>query len=437
MLAADRVRVGRRSTGKPTDVATVARAELNSYDTVNHHFDAAAQRLRLRDDVRELLRTSRREVQVQIRVRDGDEIRVFRGFRVQHNGARGPFKGGLRYHQEVDLDEVRALAQLMTWKTAIVGVPFGGAKGGVDCPARDLDQRQVESITRQLVDRLDETLGPQRDIPAPDVNTNAQVMAWIMDEWSKLHGEAPAIVTGKPIALGGSYGRETATGRGVIDVLTEAAPHVGLDVDGLRVVVQGFGNVGAAAARIAHGRGCRIVGVSDHTGAIACEAGLDPDALHRHMADGGGLTEFPGVEVISGDELLGLDCDVLIPAALGGMIHGENAHRIRARIVVEGANSPTTPTADEILADNGVLVVPDVLANAGGVIVSYFEWVQNLQHFRWDEREVHERLAKILSRSLGEVRARADELDCSWREASYALGITRVVEALHLRGAFA
>jgi glutamate dehydrogenase (NAD(P)+) len=332
---------------------------------------------------------------------------------------------------------VRALAQLMTWKTAIVGIPFGGAKGGVDCPARELEPRQIESITRQLVDRLDETLGPQRDIPAPDVNTNAQVMAWIMDEWSKLHGEDPAVVTGKPIALGGSYGRETATGRGVIDVLAQAAPQVGLHMDGLRVVVQGFGNVGSAAARIAHGRGCRIVGIADQSGAIAHAGGLDPDALHRHMAEGGALTEFPGADVISPDDLLGLDCDVFIPAALGGMIHSENADRLRARIIVEGANSPTTPTADAILADKGVLVVPDVLANAGGVIVSYFEWVQNLQHFRWDEREVHERLAKILHRSLGEVQARADDLDCSWREAAYALGIARVVEALQLRGAFA
>ncbi len=418
-------------------MATASRADLSSYEIVNHHFDAAADRLGLRDDLREMLRSSRREVQVQIRVRDGDTMRVFRGFRVQHNGARGPFKGGLRYHHEVDLDEVRALAQLMTWKTAIVGIPFGGAKGGVDCPAHELDQRQIESITRQLVDRLDETLGPQRDIPAPDVNTNAQVMAWIMDEWSKLHGEAPAIVTGKPIALGGSYGRETATGRGVIEILTEAAPQLGLELEGLRIVVQGFGNVGAAAARIAHGRGCRIVGVGDASGAIAREDGLDPDALQRHLNQGGTLREFPGVEVLESAELLGLDCDVLIPAALGGLIHGENADAIRARIVLEGANSPTTPTADAILADKGVLIIPDVLANAGGVIVSYFEWVQNLQHFRWDEREVQERLAKILHRSLGEVRAAAGQHDCSWREAAYALGIARVVEALQLRGAFA
>jgi glutamate dehydrogenase (NAD(P)+) len=422
---------------QPSHVLRSGSDRISTYETVNHHFDAAADRLGLADDLREILRTSRREVQVQIQVRVGESIRTYRGYRVQHNGARGPFKGGLRYHDEVDLDEVRALAQLMTWKTAIVGIPYGGAKGGVDCLARELTPRQIESITRQLVDRLDETLGPQRDIPAPDVNTNAQVMAWIMDEWSKLHGESPAIVTGKPIALGGSYGRETATGRGVIEVLCETAPAIGLQVDGLRIALQGFGNVGAAAARIAHGRGCRIVGVADHTGAIASVDGLDPDALQRHMREGGALTEFPGVEVISGDDLLALDCDVLIPAALGGMIHADNAERIRARILVEGANSPTTPAADAILADKGVLVVPDVLANAGGVIVSYFEWVQNLQHFRWDEREVHERLATILHRSLGEVRSTADKHGCSWREAAYALGIARVVEAQQLRGAFA
>jgi glutamate dehydrogenase (NAD(P)+) len=361
-------------------------------------------------------------------------VKVYNGFRVQHNGARGPYKGGLRYHPEVDLDEVRALAALMTWKTAIVGVPFGGAKGGVDCPARDLDPGRIERITRQLVDKLDQVIGPQRDIPAPDVNTNAQVMAWIMDEYGKLHGDSPAVVTGKPISLGGSYGRESATGRGLIDVLEQVAPLMGLDLQRTRVVVQGFGNVGSYAARTAHGRGCTIVAVSDHTGAIHAPEGLNPDALARHLHDGGTLTSFPGAVAITAREFLGIECEVFIPAALGGMIHRDNAGLLNCRVLLEGANGPTTPEADAILADNGVLVVPDVVANAGGVVVSYFEWVQNLQHFRWDEREVHERLAKILSRSFGEVRARAEEQKTSLRLAAFSLGIERVVEVAKLRG---
>ncbi|HWV85282.1 MAG TPA: Glu/Leu/Phe/Val dehydrogenase dimerization domain-containing protein [Capillimicrobium sp.] len=416
--------------------AAAAPADLSDYEIVNHHFDAAADRLGLADDLREVFRTPYREVKVQIplRMQDGT-CRVFHGYRVQHNGARGPYKGGLRYHPRVDLHEIRALAALMTWKTALVGIPFGGAKGGVDCPAGELDAGQLERITRQLVDKLDETIGPQRDIAAPDVNTNAQVMAWIMDEWGKLHGDAPAVVTGKPLSLGGSYGRETATGRGLIDVLGEAAPAIGLELEGARVVVQGFGNVGSAAARIAHGRhGCRIVGVADEHGAVHAEEGLDPDALDGHLRSGGRLSEFPGAEPIDALDLLGLECEVLVPAALGGMIHAGNADRLRCRLLLEGANSPTTPKADAILQERGIHVVPDVLANAGGVIVSYFEWVQNLQHFRWDEREVHERLARALRRAHGEVAERAERWGTTLRQAAYGLGIERVVEVARMRG---
>jgi glutamate dehydrogenase (NAD(P)+) len=410
-------------------------AELSNYEIVTHHFDAAAERLGIPDGIREIFRGAQREVQVQLPIRMSDgAVRVFNGFRVQHNGARGPYKGGLRYHPEVDLDEVRALAALMTWKTAIAGVPFGGAKGGVDCRPQDLEPAQVERLTRQLVDKLDTVIGPQSDIPAPDVGTNAQVMAWIMDEYGKLNGYAPAVVTGKPLSLGGSYGRTAATGRGVVCAFGEAAPRVGLTPEDSRVVVQGFGNVGSHAARIAHGLGCRIVGVSDRRGAIHAEQGLDPDALQRHLADGGQLTDFPGAEGVSPLEFLGLECEVFIPAALGGMIHADNAGLLNCRMVVEGANSPTTPRADAILEDAGVLVVPDVVANAGGVIVSYFEWVQNLQHFRWDEREVNDRLATILRRSFGEVAARAEEHDVSLRLAAYELGIERVVEAARTRG---
>jgi len=416
--------------------AAAAPADLSDYEIVNHHFDAAADRLGLADDLREVFRTPYREVKVQIplRMQDGT-CRVFHGYRVQHNGARGPYKGGLRYHPRVDLHEIRALAALMTWKTALVGIPFGGAKGGVDCPAGELDAGQLERITRQLVDKLDETIGPQRDIAAPDVNTNAQVMAWIMDEWGKLHGDAPAVVTGKPLSLGGSYGRETATGRGLIDVLGEAAPAIGLELEGARVVVQGFGNVGSAAARIAHGRhGCRIVGVADEHGAVHAEEGLDPDALDGHLRSGGRLSEFPGAEPIDALDLLGLECEVLVPAALGGMIHAGNADRLRCRLLLEGANSPTTPKADAILQERGIHVVPDVLANAGGVIVSYFEWVQNLQHFRWDEREVHDRLARALRRAHGEVAERAERWGTTLRQAAYGLGIERVVEVARMRG---
>lgn len=416
--------------------AAAAPADLSDYEIVNHHFDAAADRLGLADDLREVFRTPYREVKVQIplRMQDGT-CRVFHGYRVQHNGARGPYKGGLRYHPRVDLHEIRALAALMTWKTALVGIPFGGAKGGVDCPAGELDAAQLERITRQLVDKLDETIGPQRDIAAPDVNTNAQVMAWIMDEWGKLHGDAPAVVTGKPLSLGGSYGRETATGRGLIDVLGEAAPAIGLELEGARVVVQGFGNVGSAAARIAHGRhGCRIVGVADEHGAVHAEEGLDPDALDGHLRSGGRLSEFPAAEPIDALDLLGLECEVLVPAALGGMIHAGNADRLRCRLLLEGANSPTTPKADAILQERGIHVVPDVLANAGGVIVSYFEWVQNLQHFRWDEREVHDRLARALRRAHGEVAERAERWGTTLRQAAYGLGIERVVEVARMRG---
>jgi glutamate dehydrogenase (NAD(P)+) len=410
-------------------------AEVSSLEIVNHYFHRAADRLGLADDVRDVLTSSYREMQVQIPVRLSDgHIHVYTGFRVQHNGARGPFKGGLRYHEDVDLSEVRALAQLMTWKTAIVEVPFGGAKGGVNCPARSLTQVEVEKITRQFVDRLDMVLGPQFDIPAPDVNTNAQVMAWIMDEYGKLRGYEPAVVTGKPISLGGSYGREAATGRGVIYMLREAAPKLGISPKDMRVAVQGFGNVGSAAARLAHELGCRVVGVQTHEEAVHAEQGIDVPALIAHVAAGGALGEFAGVDVVSAEEFIGLECEVFIPAALGGMVHAGNADRMRCRMLLEGANSPTTPEADDLLHEKGVLVVPDVLANAGGVVVSYFEWVQNLQHFRWDEREVNDRLGTLMRRAFRAVSSRADDGSTSMRVAAFEIGIERVLEAAQTRG---
>jgi glutamate dehydrogenase (NAD(P)+) len=410
-------------------------AEVSNYDIVNHWFDLAADRMGLRDDIRAVVRSSYREVQVQIPVMLGDgKIHVFNGFRVQHNGARGPYKGGIRYHPEVNLDEVRALATLMTWKTAVAGIPFGGAKGGVNCDASALDEAELQQITRSFIDKIEKVLGPQRDIPAPDVGTNAQTMAWMMDEYGKLHGHTPAIVTGKPISLEGSYGREAATGRGIVHMFREAAPGIGLQPAGCRVVLQGFGNVGSWAARIIAQLGCTIVGVSDAHGALHAEEGLDPEALARHVAEGGKVGEYAGGEPITPDELLALECEVFIPAALGGMIHAGNADLLNTRMVVEGANSPTTPQADEILAGKGVHVVPDVMANAGGVVVSYFEWVQNLQHFRWDEREVNEKLGSIMRRAYREVSARAAEDEVSLRVAAYQTGIERVVEAARTRG---
>ena len=408
---------------------------------MSHYFDVAADRLGIADGLRSVLRSAEREVQVQIPIRLGDAgTHVFSGYRVQHNGARGPYKGGIRYHERVNLDEVRALAALMSWKTAIVDLPFGGAKGGVNCPARDLDQVQLESITRGFVDKIGQVLGPTRDIPAPDVNTNARVMAWLMDEYGKLHGDTPAVVTGKPISLGGSLGRESATGRGVVYAYREAARALGLYPDATRVAIQGFGNVGSWAARIITQFGCKLVAVSNSSGAIHSEAGIDPDHLLRHFADGGKLLDYPDspgaacVEAIAPAELIALDCEVLIPAALGGTIHAANAGTVRARMVVEGANNPTTPAADELLNDSGVLVVPDVLANAGGVIVSYFEWAQNLQHFSWDEREVNDRLGSKMRRAYRTVEERARASQVPLRAAAYELAIERVVDAGRLRG---
>ena len=417
-----------------TDAAT-KRAEVSNYEIVSHWFGVAADRIGLEDDIGAVLRSSYREVQVQLPVRRSDgKIHVYSGFRVQHNGARGPYKGGVRYHPEVDLDEVRALASLMSWKTAIVGVPYGGAKGGVNVPAHDLEREELERLTRSFIDKVDHVIGPTRDIPAPDVNTNAQVMAWMMDEYGKLHGHTPAIVTGKPISLGGSYGREAATGRGLVYCFREAAPQLGLTPAETRVAVQGFGNVGSWAARILQGLGCRVVAVSDDTGSIFNQKGIDCDALREHLDGGGTLADFPGAEEISAEEFLRTECEVFIPAALGGMIHADNAEMINARVVLEGANSPTTPKADGILSERGITVIPDVLANAGGVVVSYFEWVQNLQHFRWDEREVNDKLGTIMRRAYREVHARAKSDDVPMRVAAYEVGIERVLEAARTRG---
>jgi len=410
-------------------------AEMSNLDIVRFYFERAVERLELPDDLRVVFWEPYREVTVQIPIKRSDgQIHVFSGYRIQHNGARGPYKGGVRFHPEVDIDEVRALASLMTWKTAVANVPFGGAKGGVNCPAGEMERSELQSVARSFMDKIEKVLGPTRDIPAPDVNTDAQTMAWMMDEYGKLHGHTPAICTGKPIALEGSWGREQATGRGCVFMFREAAPQIGISPGESTFVVQGYGNVGSWAARIMQQLGSRMVGASDATGAIRSDAGIDADDLAGHLREGGTLTEFPGAEVISPDDLLAIECDVLIPAALGGMIHEGNADRIGARVIIEGANSPTTPAADAILHDKGVHVIPDVMANAGGVVASYFEWVQNLQHFRWTEREVNDKLGGIMRRAYRDVSARAKEDQIPLREAAYVVGIERVVEASRTRG---
>jgi glutamate dehydrogenase (NAD(P)+) len=436
--------VGQRGDGRPRtedvphgtkESTPPQRAEVSNYEIVSHYFRKAAERLDLREDIAAVLRSSYREVQVQIPVKQSDgKIHVYAGYRVQHNGARGPYKGGVRFHPEVDLDEVRALAELMTWKTAIAGIPYGGAKGGVNVDPKHLQPEERQSVARSFMDKIEKVLGPMRDIPAPDVGTNAQTMAWLMDEYGKLHGHTPACVTGKPIALEGSYGREAATGRGVVYMFREAAPQIDLNPSDTRFAVQGFGNVGSWAARIMQQLGATMVGVSDADGAIHSEKGIDADKLAEIVREGGSVTDYEGADHLPSDDLIEIECEAFIPAALGGMIHKQNADRLKAKVVVEGANSPTTPAADDILADRGVFVVPDVMANAGGVVVSYFEWAQNLQHFRWDEREVNERLGRTMRKAFREVSARAREGEIPLRIAAYEQGIERVVDAATTRG---
>jgi glutamate dehydrogenase (NAD(P)+) len=429
---ADRARQAAAEGGKSRDGK---RAEVSNLDIVRHYFDLAVEKLELRDDLRSVFWSPYREVTVQIPVKLADgKVHVYTGYRIQHNGARGPYKGGVRFHPEVDIDEVRALASLMTWKTAVAGVPFGGAKGGVNCPVDQLGESELQTIARSFMDKIEKVLGPTRDIPAPDVNTNAQVMAWFMDEYGKLHGHTPAICTGKPIELEGSHGREAATGRGCVYMFREAAPGLGMSPADTTFAIQGFGNVGSWAARILTQLGCKMVAVSDANGAIQNQEGIDPDELQSFITAGGKLPDFEGVESIDPADLVAVECDVFIPAALGGMIHEGNADRMQCRMLIEGANSPTTPAADEILNDKGVYVIPDVMANAGGVVVSYFEWVQNLQHFRWEEREVNDKLGTIMRRAYREVSARAKQEGIPLRQAAYLVGIERVVEASRTRG---
>jgi len=423
----------------PNAPSPTSRSEISALEAASWRFHVAADRLELPDDLRTLLLTSYREVQVSIPMRLADgRIHTYLGYRVQHNADRGPFKGGIRFHPEVDIDEFRALAATMTWKTALAGVPFGGAKGGVDCDPAQLTRPELEQLTRLLTQRIDKVLGPTRDIPAPDVNTDSQVMAWIMDEYGKAHGYTPTIVTGKPIALEGSLGRDAATGRGLLYILREAAEAIGLSPESATVAIQGFGKVGSWLARLLEEQGARVIAVCDLSGAIRCEPGLDTKALSEHVAAGGSLTSFSGegVETTSIEEFLATRCDVFVPAALGGMVNAGNVDLLDCRMVLEAGNGPLTPQADSVLAERGITVVPDLLANSGGVVASYFEWAQNQQHFRWEEKEVNERLERIMRRAYREVSARVDaQRETTLRVAAYEIAIERVVEAARLRHA--
>ncbi|HVL80759.1 MAG TPA: Glu/Leu/Phe/Val dehydrogenase dimerization domain-containing protein [Actinomycetota bacterium] len=412
--------------------------ETNPYAAVTHFFDRAADLLALEDEMRDVLRTSYREIAVQVPVRmDDGSLMVFEGYRVQHNGARGPYKGGIRYHPEADLDEVRALAALMTWKTALVDLPFGGAKGGVQCEPYMMSQGELQRLTRRFALNISYILGVNRDIPAPDLNTNAQTMAWIMDAYGQRYGYTPGIVTGKPVELGGSLGRDAATGRGVVISVEETAKLHGIALEGTTAAIQGFGNVGSWAAKLIAPLGVKVLAVSDVRGGIHDPGGLDVEALLRHQRETGSVVGFPGADPISNDDLLLLEVDWLIPAALGGVIHDRNASKVQARFVVEAANHPVTPTADEELVDRGVVVIPDIMANAGGVTVSYFEWTQNIQQYRWPEDRVNGELQRVMSTMFADVHAfrQAHESDgMSWREAAFGLGVERVARAARLRG---
>jgi glutamate dehydrogenase (NAD(P)+) len=400
--------------------------------------DASARRLQLDPYIHSRLRTCQRELTVHFPVRmDDGAIRMFTGYRVQHSLARGPAKGGLRYSPGVSLDEVRALAMWMTWKCALVGLPYGGAKGGVDCDPRTMSAGELERLTRRFATELSVLVSPDKDIPAPDIGTNPQIMAWFMDTYSMHQGHSePGVVTGKPVSIGGSEGRLEATGRGVAFCVHWAAERLGLDLAGAKVVVQGFGNVGSVAARLLHELGAKVIAVSEAAGGIHNPNGIDIRSLRLYAQEHGSVAGFPGTTPVSNAELLELPCDVLVPAAVEGQITEANAGRLRCKLIAEGANGPTTPEADAILAERGITVIPDILCNAGGVVVSYFEWVQDLQFFFWAEDEVNDRLRRIMGRAFNALWERAEMTKLTLREAALDIAISRVAEALTVRGLY-
>jgi len=411
----------------------------SAYSVAQEQLYRVAEIMHLDDDMREYLMMPRRELIVHFPVvMDDGNIRMFSGFRVHHNTALGPTKGGIRYHPDVTLDESRALAMWMTWKCALMNLPYGGAKGGVVVDPKELSEKELQAMTRRYTTEISLFIGPEMDIPAPDVGTNAQVMAWVMDTYSMHRGySVPAVTTGKPLAVGGSAGREYATGLGITYVTRSLLrQRLGIRLEDTTIAIQGFGNVGSWTARTMHERGAKVVAVSDVNGAVYDERGLDPRHLKRYEEETGMVVGYPGAESLTNEELLELDVDVLVPAALEGQITKENADRIRAKVIAEGANGPTTPEADQILEEKGIMIIPDILCNAGGVVVSYFEWVQDLQAFSWDESEIRHQMKRKLLDNLDDVLATTLQTDYDLRTAAYTIAIQRIVNAVKYRGIY-
>ncbi len=413
-------------------------APINAWAVAQQQFDLAAERLNLDAGIRGVLREPRREFTVHFPVHmDDGSVRVFTGYRVQHNLGRGPAKGGIRYHQDVSIDEVKALAMWMTWKCAVVGIPYGGGKGGVIVDPKQLSMRELEALTRRFFTEIEVLVGPEKDIPAPDVNTNAQIMAWMMDTYSMHAGyTVPGVVTGKPISLGGSEGRNEATARGTVYCIVEAARHLGMELAKSRVSVQGFGNAGSIAAQLIGNEGATVVAVSDSTGGIHNPAGLDINKVIAWKKEHGTVQGFPGSKDVTNAEILEVDCDILVPAALENQITDKNADNIKARLIAEAANGPTTPEADRILWKKSKFMIPDILCNAGGVTVSYFEWVQDLNRDHWSEQVVNEKLKEIMVRAFTSVLAIARREQCDMRTAAYLLAVQRVADAMEMRGLY-
>jgi glutamate dehydrogenase (NAD(P)+) len=414
-------------------------ARINAWEVAQRQFDLAADRLDLDPGMRLVLREPRREFTVHFPVHmDDGSVQVFTGYRVQHNLGRGPAKGGIRYHQDVSLDEVKALAMWMTWKCAVVGIPYGGGKGGVIVDPKQLSQKELEGLTRRFFTEIEVLVGPEKDIPAPDVNTNAQIMAWMMDTYSMHAGHTvPGVVTGKPISLGGSEGRNEATARGTVFCIIEAARHLGIELPKARVAIQGFGNAGSIAARLIRDEGATVVAVSDSTGGIHAPDGLDIAKVIAWKGEHGSVVGFPGATDITNAEVLEVDCDILIPAALENQITAANAGNIKAKLIAEAANGPTTPEADEILFKSWkTFMIPDILCNAGGVTVSYFEWVQDLNRDHWSEQVVNEKLREIMVKAFHEVLAVARREQIDMRTAAYLVAVKRVADAMELRGLY-
>jgi glutamate dehydrogenase (NAD(P)+) len=410
----------------------------SAWETALAQLDEAAELMGLAPGVHETLRNPKRALIVSVPFRmDDGSTRVYQGYRVHHNVTRGPAKGGIRYHPDVGLDEVKALAMWMTWKCAIAGIPFGGAKGGVAVNPKQHSRAELERMTRRYASEILPLIGPERDIPAPDMNTNEEVMAWIMDTYSQNQGySVPGVVTGKPVSIGGSKGRGGATSRGVMYMVFSTLKRLGIPAEEVSVAIQGYGKVGGFAAQLLHDAGCRVVAVSDIEGGLYRDRGLDPEAINRHKREAYSVKDFPGADPITNEELLEVDCDVLIPAAIEGVITVKNADAVRAKVVVEAANGPITFEGDKILMDRNVFVVPDILANSGGVTVSYFEWVQDIQAYFWDEEEVNDRLWQIMERAYDDVFTLAKQKDLSMRQAAHWIGVSRVAEAHLTRGLF-